>query len=178
MNTPSRHDEEGGFSRQCSAPSSPRRAVPRSNRHDHRSRRRLAGPRAACAHPGTAGGVRSLWPLARASALLVPQPAGGHAAACGGTSHRTTSRPTSSFLTVEKFTPAPDDATPLSGRRRAREEGDQEWARTSLFSAPRPVLFGILFVGGHESGCAVAIDPPSPIPRSRSRPLGFSFTRT
>ena len=46
---------------------------------------------------------------------------------------------------------------------------DEEWARASFFSAPRVGFFDILFVGGHEAVCAVAVEPPPPFLRSRSR---------
>ena len=51
---------------------------------------------------------------------------------------------------------------------------DEEWARSSSISAPRVGSFDILFVGGHEAVCAVAIEAPPPIPRPRSRPLDLS----
>ena len=47
--------------------------------------------------------------------------------------------------------------------------GDEEWARSSSFSAPRVGSFDTLFVGGHEAVCAVAIEAPPPTPRPRSR---------
>ena len=46
---------------------------------------------------------------------------------------------------------------------------DEEWARSSSISSPRVGSFDILFVGGHEAICAVAIEPPPPILRPRSR---------
>ena len=46
---------------------------------------------------------------------------------------------------------------------------NEEWARSSSVSAPRVGSFDILFVGGHEAVRAVAVEPPPPIPRSRSR---------
>ena len=52
--------------------------------------------------------------------------------------------------------------------------GDEEWAKASSFSAPRFGIFDILFVGGHEAVCAVATEPPPPIPRPPSRPLDLS----
>jgi hypothetical protein len=52
--------------------------------------------------------------------------------------------------------------------------GDEEWARSSSFSAPRVGSFDILFVGGHEAVCAVAIEPPPPFLRPRSRPPHLS----
>ena len=47
--------------------------------------------------------------------------------------------------------------------------GDEEWARSSSFSSPRVGSFDILFVGGHEAVCAVAIEAPPPTARPRSR---------
>ena len=57
----------------------------------------------------------------------------------------------------------------LSARRclRVANLDDEEWARSILFSAPRVGSFDILFVGGHEAVCAVAVEAPPPIPRPR-----------
>ena len=48
--------------------------------------------------------------------------------------------------------------------------------RSSSFSSPPPRFFDILFVSGHEAVCAVAIEPPPPIPRPHCRPLDLSHT--
>ena len=50
---------------------------------------------------------------------------------------------------------------------------DEERAWESFFSARRTGFFGVLFLGAQEAVCAVAIEPPPPIPRSCTRSFDF-----
>ena len=52
--------------------------------------------------------------------------------------------------------------------------GDEEWAKLSSISAARFGFFDILFVGGQEAVCAVAVEPSPPIPRARMRSFDLS----
>ena len=52
--------------------------------------------------------------------------------------------------------------------------GDEKLGQGDFFSPLRAGFFDILFVGGHEAVCAVAIEPSPPIPRARMRSFDLS----
>ena len=62
----------------------------------------------------------------------------------------------------------------LTGRRGAEKVVDEEWWRRTSSSSPPRIFCDILFVGGQEAVCAVAIEPPPPIPRARMRSFDLS----
>ena len=51
---------------------------------------------------------------------------------------------------------------------------DEKLGLGDFISPPRAGFFGNLFVGGQEAVCAVAIEPPPPIPRARMRSFDLS----
>ena len=51
---------------------------------------------------------------------------------------------------------------------------DEKLGLGDFFSPPRAGFFGNLFVGGQEAVCAVAIEPPPPIPRAHMRSFDLS----